>query len=480
MSQQFRYPNSAVVNAEINSEGVPGDPIPSQAMLIGGEDSSGDLRSAAVDSDGHLQVDILTLPAGLATSANQLLEIGELQDIEAAVGVVSSQLPAGVGQTDMANSFPVTIASDQSALPISAGSLPLPTGAATEATLSAINTKTPALGQAAMAGSVPVVIASNQSPLLLAALEPTGLGTFDTAALSNQTAGTDGFGNQINALAVYDYAQGTSQSLNEEFTSGSGDAFFDAAPGTDTAMISVDGTWTGSISGTIDLNGQSSPVQFRAIGTGTVSTSITANGIYLIEGTNLGYVTIVNSVATGTAFVVVAASVFLKNSSVWARQAGTWTTAATQSGTWNINNISGSISLPSGAATESTSQAIQNRLPSALGQAIMANSLAVTIASNQSEIPAVESPAASSSVTSVASSATNVTLLAANSSRKFATFFNDSTQVLYLKFGATASSSSYTVQIPGGGYYEIPYRYTGIIDGIWASANGNARITELS
>lgn len=39
----------------------------------------------------------------------------------------------------------------------------LPTGAATETTLSAINTKTPALGQAAMAASVPVVIASNQT-----------------------------------------------------------------------------------------------------------------------------------------------------------------------------------------------------------------------------------------------------------------------------------------------------------------------------
>lgn len=39
----------------------------------------------------------------------------------------------------------------------------LPTGAATEATQAAINTKTPALGQAAMAASVPVVIANNQS-----------------------------------------------------------------------------------------------------------------------------------------------------------------------------------------------------------------------------------------------------------------------------------------------------------------------------
>lgn len=58
----------------------------------------------------------------------------------------------------------------QATQPISAASLPLPTGAATSAlqttgntSLSSIDTKTPALGQAAMSASSPVVIASNQS-----------------------------------------------------------------------------------------------------------------------------------------------------------------------------------------------------------------------------------------------------------------------------------------------------------------------------
>ena len=56
--------------------------------------------------------------------------------------------------------------------------------------------------------------------------------------------------------------------------------------------------------------------------------------------------------------------------------------------------------------------------------------------------------------------------------------FNDSTQVLYLLFGTTASSSSYTVQIAAGGYFEFPQpAYAGNVDGIWASANGNARLT---
>lgn len=92
----------------------------------------------------------------------------------------------------------------------------------------------------------------------------------------------------------------------------------------------------------------------------------------------------------------------------------------------------------------------------------------------------IESRTASSAVTSVASSATNVTILASNAARRMATVYNDSTQILYLKVGsATASTSSYTVQIAASGFYEVPFPVcTGIIDGIWASANGSARITE--
>jgi len=78
----------------------------------------------------------------------------------------------------------------------------------------------------------------------------------------------------------------------------------------------------------------------------------------------------------------------------------------------------------------------------------------------------------------VSSSATNVTLFAASSSTSARTVYNDSTQVLYLKYGATASTTSYTVQLAAGAYYEFPQPvYDGQVDGIWASANGAARLT---
>jgi hypothetical protein len=92
----------------------------------------------------------------------------------------------------------------------------------------------------------------------------------------------------------------------------------------------------------------------------------------------------------------------------------------------------------------------------------------------------------------VASSATSVNLFPAAggpATAGYSTFplpdgavgravFNDSTAVLYLKYGATASTTSYTVQVQPGGYYEFPQPlYTGQVDGIWASANGSARLT---
>lgn len=89
---------------------------------------------------------------------------------------------------------------------------------------------------------------------------------------------------------------------------------------------------------------------------------------------------------------------------------------------------------------------------------------------------------ATATETSVASSATNILLLASNAARKGAFIYNESTQVLYLKLGVTASLTSYTVQVGPNGFYELPNNplFTGEIDGIWASANGNARVTELS
>lgn len=95
----------------------------------------------------------------------------------------------------------------------------------------------------------------------------------------------------------------------------------------------------------------------------------------------------------------------------------------------------------------------------------------------------VAQKAATSTASNVAGSATSVTVLSANASRIGGSISNDSSAVLYLKFGTTASTTSYKVTLAGAAsapfsYYEIPAGYTGRIDGIWASATGNARVAE--
>lgn len=87
--------------------------------------------------------------------------------------------------------------------------------------------------------------------------------------------------------------------------------------------------------------------------------------------------------------------------------------------------------------------------------------------------------------TQVASSATAVTILASNAARLGGSVVNDSTAILYLILSATTPTTAvYTVALAAkgtvGSYYEIPFGYTGIIQGIWATANGNAVVTQYT
>lgn len=99
------------------------------------------------------------------------------------------------------------------------------------------------------------------------------------------------------------------------------------------------------------------------------------------------------------------------------------------------------------------------------------NAVLDTIASNTGK-------GSSATLADVAGSATSVTLLASNASRIEATITNDSTADLYVKLGATASTTSYTVKLGQDESY-VTDKYTGVIDGIWSSATGNARVTEI-
>jgi hypothetical protein len=90
-----------------------------------------------------------------------------------------------------------------------------------------------------------------------------------------------------------------------------------------------------------------------------------------------------------------------------------------------------------------------------------------------------EPRASGSSVSSVSGSASSVTLKASNADRLGIRVYNDSTATLYLKFGSSASSASYTVKMYPEDFYE-DYQYTGLISGVWSSATGSALVTEIT
>lgn len=143
------------------------------------------------------------------------------------------------------------------------------------------------------------------------------------------------------------------------------------------------------------------------------------------------------------------------------------------------NAVSGSefqvdvLTMPTVAVTGTFWQATQP-VSGTFWQATQPVSLAATVTTK-------ETRSGTPTQTSVNDTASSTTLIASNANRLGATVFNDSTVVLYLKLGATASTTSFSIKLDPSDYYEIPFGYTGVVDGIWASdASGAARITELT
>jgi hypothetical protein len=82
----------------------------------------------------------LPLPTGAATAANQVTEISHLADIDTQTASIDGKIPANLTVT----ATRLLVDGSGVVQPISASSLPLPTGAATETTLSLLEGKVPA------------------------------------------------------------------------------------------------------------------------------------------------------------------------------------------------------------------------------------------------------------------------------------------------------------------------------------------------
>lgn len=130
-------------------------------------------------------------------------------------------------------------------------------------------------------------------------------------------------------------------------------------------------------------------------------------------------------------------------------------------GTTKYSFLYSDITTPSGASASAVASLIEAFLDASSG--------IITVALNDG---------ATSTTSNVASSATVVTLKAANTSRvKLVIVHDDTASTLYVKEGATASATDFTYKLTPGDTLIID-DYTGIVTGIWSAATGTARVTE--
>lgn len=103
-----------------------------------------------------------------------------------------------------------------------------------------------------------------------------------------------------------------------------------------------------------------------------------------------------------------------------------------------------------------------------------------TVGSITNTVPTKEVRSATPAQTSPAPTNSSTSILSANANRLGATIYNEGAAICYMKLGATASVTSYTLQISVGGYYELPFGYTGAVDGITSAGTAQLRVTELT
>lgn len=136
-----------------------------------------------------------------------------------------------------------------------------------------------------------------------------------------------------------------------------------------------------------------------------------------------------------------------------------------------------SLPLPANAAQESGGHlaAIDSHTP-ANGQATMANSRPVAIASDQTAIPVTVNIATTSTVTRVAVTTSNTVLSAADGTKRRVILFAEG--AVFIKLGVTASATSYTYSLANKGTVEID-NFSGEIDAISPAGTVPVQVTEL-
>ena len=376
-------------------------------------------KQPALGTAGTASSDVLTVQGIASMTALKVDGSAVTQPVSGSVSVSNFPATQPVSGAVSVSNFPAT-------QPISAAALPLPTGAATavaqgtaNGTLASIDGKTPGLGQSTMAGSVPVTLASDQSAIpitgsITATNASVGVNGATAPSSSSQAGGVDGSGH-LQALAIVTGgALKVDASATTQPVSGtvgvSGTVTVDGSGVTQPVSISgsvpVTGTFwqaTQPVSGTVGVSGT-----VMVDGSGATQ-PISATALPLPTGASTAAAQATGNTSLASIASSVAGTLSVDGSGHTQPVSGTfWQATQPVSGTVGISGsvpvtgtfwqatqpVSASaLPLPTGAATaanQSTANtslaSIDSKLP-ALGQVLMAGSLPVTLASDQSALP---------------------------------------------------------------------------------------------
>jgi hypothetical protein len=404
-----------------------------------------------------------TLPTGASSETTNLASataLGTPTDAAATTtGSVIAQLRR-IANT-LAGSIGVTGTFWQATQPVSAAALPLPSGASTETTLGTASTTLTA--QSTLYGGVTETapasdtassglngrlqrIAQRLSSLI--ALVPTALGAHGGFVVEGVASGTP-------IPVSGSFAGTTDVTASGSITASAQSVTASSLNGLATATLQITGTFVGimDIQGTVDGS-----TWFFLTSSLDLTTGVPSTGSQISSPCKIAV-----PVAGLSGFRVLSEGGWTSGTAVISMRvsAASEYVALIQALPFGTSQIGGVTLFDGSGSTRKAFVDTTNRLT------VSASGVSITPA-----------------LTQVAGSATSVTIIAANASRKASVIVNDSTATLYVAFAATCSAAAYTYKIAAGGTLELPVAgvaiYTGLISGIWSSATGNAVVTDMS
>lgn len=483
-------------------------PLPSGASTSAKQDT-GNTSLASIDgkitavNTGAVVVSSSALPTGAATSAKQ--------PALGTAGTPSSDVITVQGKASMT---PLLTDASATTQPVSAASLPLPTGAATGAKQDTGNTSL-----ASIDGKVTTVDTDNVTIVDMPAVsvDTTGLATSAKQDTGNTSLGS--IDTKITAVDTGNVTVSASALPTGASTAAKQDTGNTTLSAIDTKLggtLTVDTGLTTQTDALTDTELRASDVKVSLDGESVAVTGTFWQATQPVSAASLplpsGAATAAKQPALGTAGTAstdvlsvqgITSMTPLKVDGSGVTQPVSGTVTANLSATDNAvldsidSAVNGTLAVDASGTTVPVSgtfwQATQPISHAALDDladgtveltAFQGGAWTVDISgSNVSNtgtfaVQNTETRPATPTLANVTMTGSSVTLQASNTARRNLMIFNDSGVTVYVKLGSAASSSSFTVKMADQGYYELPTPvYTGIVTALGAS--GSVRVTEV-